>query len=274
LYFELPAGIGLASFEGAFITADSVFGMFQQRGQQFPFHLKKENEPTTSKVDQSASPGNIKEKEIEIALSDGVISGTLTYPNQPGKFPLIVLISGSGLQTRDEEVAGFKVFNEISDYLSRSEYAVFRYDDRGIGNSTIPDPTQSAIQDLADEVIAILDHMRTESVVMPDHTVLLGHSLGGMVALEVSKEISRLKGLVLMATPAYSGKMILLQQIEKNLQLAGKSPAEIDSNLHLQRSIYQALDDSNKLAEVRAKYKQHLVNELQKLPKEKKKAAW
>lgn len=271
LYFELPAGIGLATFEGVFITADSVSGQFYQRGQQFPFYLKTGNVPIATNVDQLASLGNIKEKEIEIALSDGIISGTLTYPNQPGKFPLIILISGSGLQTRDEEVAGFKVFKEISDGLSRSEYAVFRYDDRGIGKSTVPDPTQSTIQDLADEVIGILDHMRKETVVLPDQTVLLGHSLGGLVALEVAKQISRLKGLILMATPAYPGKVTLLQQIQKNLQLAGKTQAEIDTNLSLQRSIYQALDDSNKLPEVREVYKQHMMKELKRLPAAQKK---
>jgi pimeloyl-ACP methyl ester carboxylesterase len=264
LRFELPAGPGLATFDGAFITTDSISGQFEQRGQQFPFYLSR---TIQKKVKVTAWENTDRTtKEIEVPLSDGVISGTLAYPDQPGKFPLIILISGSGLQTRDENVAGFKVFKEISNYLTRSDYAVFRYDDRGVGKSTVPDPTQSTMEDLAQEVIAIMDRMRDEPMLLADRTVLLGHSQGGMVALEVAKQTRRLEGLILMATPAFSGKRVLLQQIQRNLELVGQSHAQIDSSLQLQKDIYKALDDSASMGEVRKMYQQRIVDQLKRLP--------
>ncbi|MEZ4892757.1 MAG: hypothetical protein R2778_07040 [Saprospiraceae bacterium] len=49
---------------------------------------------------------------------------------------MVVLITGSGPQNRDEELLGHKPFLVIADYLTRNGIAVLRYDDRGVGKST------------------------------------------------------------------------------------------------------------------------------------------
>jgi hypothetical protein len=56
-------------------------------------------------------------------------------PEGPGPFPAVVLITGSGAQNRDEEVFGFKVFGVLADHLTRQGIAVYRHDDRGVGQS-------------------------------------------------------------------------------------------------------------------------------------------
>ncbi len=65
------------------------------------------------------------------------LGGTLTYPKgfKTG-MPVILMVTGSGQQNRDEELMGHKPFLVIADYLARHGIATLRYDDRGVGKST------------------------------------------------------------------------------------------------------------------------------------------
>ena len=47
------------------------------------------------------------------------LAGTLTMPSQEGTFPAVILISGSGPQNRDEELAGHRPFLVLSDHLTK-----------------------------------------------------------------------------------------------------------------------------------------------------------
>lgn len=64
------------------------------------------------------------------------LAGTLSMPSGKGPFPAVVMISGTGQNTRDEDVWGHKVFLVLADALTRQGIAVLRYDKRGVGGST------------------------------------------------------------------------------------------------------------------------------------------
>ena len=78
------------------------------------------------------------DKEEEVTFKNGAVTlaGTLSIPEGKGPFPAFVMVTGSGLQNRDEELFGFKPFAVITDYLVRRGIATLRYDDRGAGGST------------------------------------------------------------------------------------------------------------------------------------------
>ncbi|MCG9134878.1 alpha/beta hydrolase [Candidatus Poribacteria bacterium] len=64
-------------------------------------------------------------------------------------------------------------------------------DFRGHGQSTVP--TQAfSLSDLADDVLSLIDGLRLQEL------VITGHSLGGMVAMEVARRSSSVVGLVLL----------------------------------------------------------------------------
>lgn len=70
---------------------------------------------------------------------EAVLSGTITYPvgyDKRKKVPVILLITGSGPQNRDNEIYEHKSFLIIADYFARNGYATLRYDDRSVGKST------------------------------------------------------------------------------------------------------------------------------------------
>ena len=72
-------------------------------------------------------------REEEVTFKNGAVTlaGTLSIPEGKGPFPAFVMVTGSGLQNRDEELFGFKPFAVITDYLVRRGIATLRYDDRG-----------------------------------------------------------------------------------------------------------------------------------------------
>jgi len=78
------------------------------------------------------------EEEVSIIdKKDGdTLAGTFTKPFGKGKFPVVIFITGSGAEDRNESLLGHKPFLVLSDYLTRKGFAVLRTDDRGTGKST------------------------------------------------------------------------------------------------------------------------------------------
>jgi len=83
-------------------------------------------------------------------------------------------------------------------HLRRNRRAV-ALDMRGHGTSDAPRSNDYAINGLADDVAAVADELQL------DRFVLVGHSLGGMVAADYAgRHPERVAGLVLLATPGES----------------------------------------------------------------------
>ena len=81
-------------------------------------------------------------RKCTIPVATYSLAGTLLVP-KTGKrpYPAVVMITGSGLQTRDSRIAlpGFEQyapFRQIAERLASNGVAVLRVDDRGIGGST------------------------------------------------------------------------------------------------------------------------------------------
>ncbi|MHA7773668.1 alpha/beta hydrolase family protein [Roseibium sp. M-1] len=110
-----------------------------------------------------------------------ILDAELTLPKGSRKVPAIVLISGSGRQNKNEELAGHKPFLVLSDYLTRRGYGVLRFDDRGHGQSTGDFSTATA-RDFAADAAAALSYLKSHPRVSSERTGYLGHSEGGYIA--------------------------------------------------------------------------------------------
>src|SRR5450432_251898 len=82
--------------------------------------------------------------------------------------------------------------------LADAGFHAVAWDMPGYGHSAIADPY--SFETLADECIELID------VLAPERLVLLGHSMGGMVAQEVAARVpERIEGLALAGTSAAFG---------------------------------------------------------------------
>lgn len=148
------------------------------------------------------------ERELNITANDGVIMGaTLTEPSNTPK-AVIVLASGSGIQNRDEEVAGKKPFRALAEFLSLNGYSVLRVDDRGLNN---PKEAKDAVmQTFANDVASAVS--TADSIYKNIPVGIIGHSAGGNYAIMNAINNPTVDFIVTLAAPAWQGDSIIISQ--------------------------------------------------------------
>ncbi len=188
------------------------------------------------------------EKNIEFNNGKLKFGGTLALPDTINHHPTIILVTGSGQQNRDEEIFGFKPFKQISDYLVERGYAVFRYDDRGVGESknTKSDLDSATVFNFADDAYSALKALKNDSQINKNidknKIGILGHSEGGFIAQYLAAKYPEdINFIVLMAAPIVGGRAISNYQVEIANREAGLSEAGIDTIMKYQNLLVDAV---------------------------------
>lgn len=218
---------------------DHFDGRWNQGGRSFPVELRNVAEfPRKSRIQAPVGPFPYHSRELAIRSSDGVTLGaTLSVPKGVAKPNLVVLVSGSGPMTRDEDVAGHRLFAVMADYLARQGIAVLRYDKRGVARST-GDYANHTEKQLQDDLAAVLSSMKARREF--GSVGVIGHSEGPMVAAAVARRQPRLVDfLVSMAGVGMPGLDVMLLQDRLAASDRGASPAEVDRLEVLGRQFYE-----------------------------------
>ena len=156
-------------------------------------------------INSSTPYSTINQEDIRIFnVKDSVYLGaTLSKPaNISSQTPVIVMITGSGPQDRDEAIGNKKPFKTIAEYLSNKGYAVLRYDDRGFGKSTGKAFPNQKIQDYVNDVESCVEYLRKEKHF--NKVGLLGHSEGGVVASILARKDRNISFLISLASPMFA----------------------------------------------------------------------
>ena len=107
------------SFQGK-LKGDEIVGTFIQ-GQSFPLILKR-GEEKLNRPQNPVTPYPYKTEEVAFKnVADGAtLVGILSYPvgYKKGKTPVVLMVTGSGQENRDEEIFDHKPFLVIADYLA------------------------------------------------------------------------------------------------------------------------------------------------------------
>jgi len=269
IHFELPAGPGLAIFDGE-RQGDTIRGTFTQGGATGTFELAR-GAAVAAAPAAPAAPPPYKEEEVSIQTPAVKLGGTLTLPPGAGPHPAVVLITGSGAENRDEEVFGFKVFRLLADHLTRHGIAVLRCDDRGVGASS-GSTAQSTSSDFADDALAQVAYLRTRSEIEKAHVGLLGHSEGGLIAPLAASRTADVAFIILMSGPGLTGAEIMLAQSETIGRAAGVTDAQITSNQTLQRQLFAAARTDTGWDEATAAVKAAIKTAIDALPEARRQA--
>lgn len=217
----------MASYSGKISgSLKSIDGTFTQGGMEFPLKLNKlEKEIEIKRPQTPKEPFGYQTEEITIANfenSEVKLAGTLTLPNDKGLFPLVILVSGSGPQDRDETIMQHKPFWVIADYLTKNGIAVFRYDDRGIAKSK-GDFAASTTLDFTSDVISIVEHFSIDKRF--SKIGVAGHSEGGLIAPMAATQCEEVDFIIMLAGPGIDGAKILVEQT-KLISAASGMPDE------------------------------------------------
>lgn len=196
-----------------------------------------------------ARPYTIETVWFAGGAEDVTLAGELTLPNGTGPFPGVVLISGSGPQDRDETLMEHRPFLVLSDHLTRAGFAVLRYDDRGVLEST-GDFTLATTEDFASDAAAAMAFLSRDPRVDVSRVAYVGHSEGGLVA-PLAAQGTPASALVLMAGPAQTLADIAMQQTRDMMIAEGASAAQVDASVNALTRALDLLRASDDLASVR-----------------------
>ena len=240
-------------YEGTLGLDNIIAGTFKQGGQSFPMNLSKEKieKEKLERPQEPIKPFPYYSEDITFENKKAGInlSGTLTLPNKEGVFPVVILISGSGPQNRDEELLGHKPFLVLSDFLTKNGIAVLRYDDRGIAMSKGDFKTATST-DFATDVESAIAYLETRKEINKNKIGLIGHSEGGLIAPMVASKTKDVAFIVLLAGTGIQGDCLLLLQKKLIEEASGISKEDIQKGQSSNRKVFDIVNKSSSLEQL------------------------
>ena len=221
---------------------NTITGTWSQGGMSLPLNFTRGGAasmpgPNRPQEPKPPLPYDTEDVTYSNPRANITLAGTLTKPRAAGPFPVVLLITGSGPQDRDETVMSHKPFLVLSDYLTRQGLAVLRVDDRGIGKST-GDFSKSNSGDFADDVLAGIEYLKTRKDIDPRRIGLAGHSEGGIIAPIVAGKSKDVAFIVLLAGVGVSAEDLMVRQASLIMKANGASDATIKDNADAQRQMF------------------------------------
>jgi hypothetical protein len=158
-------------------------------------------------------------EEVIFDNSDVQLAGTLFLPLGSGPHPAVVLIHGSGPQTR----SNVRVHAE---FFARRGIAALAYDKRGTGGSA-GDWQLADFSDLAADAVAGVRFLQSRSDIHPTRIGLCGSSQGGWIAPLAASLAQDIAFIVLIAGSSVSVAQQNVHVAEYSLRAQGLTEQEI-----------------------------------------------
>ena len=209
-------------------------GTFSQNGMSLPLVMTRGGVAEVKRPQTPQTPYPYETEEVTFTNEkDGAtLAGTLTYPvgydKESGKpvggnmksLTVVLFVSGSGQQNRDEELFNHKPFLVIADYLARHGITSLRYDDRATGASKGGEVKNATSEDFMRDAEAGLNYLRNQKKFKK--IGVLGHSEGGLIAFMLGAR-KKTDFIVSLAGPGVKGDTLLAAQTNRLMELSGMS---------------------------------------------------
>lgn len=163
--------------------------------------------PPASYVDHT----RFHDEHVSIGTPPYVLGATLSVPSGRGPFPAVVLVHGSGPNDRDETVGSTKILADIAEGLASAGIMALRYDKRTFTYGDKLTNTLSLDDEVIDDAVAAVHFVSARPDV--SKTIIIGHSLGGLLAPEIGVRATSVAGVVLLAPPGRAPWDIVLGQM-------------------------------------------------------------
>ncbi|MGM9766375.1 MAG: alpha/beta hydrolase family protein [Candidatus Cryptobacteroides sp.] len=207
------------TYKGMLING-SIIGTFSQMGKNFPLTLSKRKE-VLKRHQNPEGPFPYSEEEVTFTniAAGAVLAGTLVIPdNATPATPVVLMVTGSGLEDRNEEIFDHKPFMVIADYLARNGIASLRYDDRTFGKSTGGNVKEATTLDFLDDAAAGIEYLRASGRF--GKTGVLGHSEGGNIAIMLGAR-KKVDFVISLAGVGVRGDEAFTAQANRIMELQG-----------------------------------------------------
>ena len=180
----------------------------------------------------------IARTEVTFTSGGRTIPGTIVAPVEPGPWPAIVLLAGSGPTNRDWNSpllpAQHGSGRLLAERLARHGAVVLRFDKAGSGQNPGPPIAEWTLDTYLDETRAALALVRARPDVRRDRVFVAGHSEGGIHATRLAAAApAEIAGVLYLASAARSMADTMLTQIRNQLDnpIALLSDAEVEAEM-------------------------------------------
>ena len=249
------------TYEGTLTDQQNIMGTFKQGTYSFPLNLTKGalkiNRPQEPKAPFTYNADDITFENKKAGIK---LAGTLTSPKEKGKYPAVILVSGSGPQDRDETIMGHKPFLLLADYLTQNGYVVLRYDDRGVANSE-GDFSDATTSDFATDTEAAVEFLKKQKNIDPKKIGILGHSEGALVAQIIAAKTKDVAFIISMAGPAVEIDKLMITQKAEMERASGIPELAIKMNEKVFGDVYKILKKDSTNQEAKNEIVAYLKND-------------
>jgi pimeloyl-ACP methyl ester carboxylesterase len=172
-----------------------------------------------------------KREDVRFSNRDIQLAGTLIAPSTAGKHPAIVLVHGSGAQSREHMMP-------FARFLIRHGIAVLGYDKRGVGEST-GDWNTATYEDLAGDVLAAVGYVKTRPDIDPAQTGLLGISQAGWIMPLAAVRTKDVAFLISVSGAGVTPAETTIDQARNELTMTGMPAATVAEIIGLIKLQYE-----------------------------------
>ncbi|OXG07387.1 hypothetical protein BC749_1011281 [Flavobacterium araucananum] len=179
---------------------------------------------------QNKSEITFKESPIILKINIDQIFGTLTTPDLKTKYPVALLISGSGPTDRNGNNAMMKnnSLKMLAEVLAKNGIASLRYDKRGIGESKASAVSEQTLvfENYTEDAKSWINLLKQDKRF--SQIIVIGHSEGSLIGMIASAKANK---FISIAGPGESADKLIKTQIasKANKQLEDLTFPIIDS---------------------------------------------
>ncbi len=174
-----------------------------------------------------------RREDVRFSNGDVQLAGTLISPTTAGPHPAVILVHASGPEDREYLLP-------FAHFLIRHGIAILGYDKRGVGGST-GDWNKASFDDLAGDVVAGFEYLKTRSDIKRAQIGMLGWSQAGWVMPLAATRAKDLAFLISIAGAGVPGSETTIDQARNEMVANGMRPQMIDQIVELMRLQYDYL---------------------------------
>jgi dipeptidyl aminopeptidase/acylaminoacyl peptidase len=194
-------------FDGA-LDGETLNGTFVEGATHGTFALARAGLPEAK----------VASRDVTLANGNVTLAGTLLLPAAPGAHAAVLFMQGSGPEGRWAN-------RYLAEKFAENGIAALIYDKRGVGAST-GDWQKVGFDALADDAVAAIRFLRTQSEIDPARIGIYGHSQGGTIAPMVAAKDAHLAFVIASAAAGISPADVEHFSIDNSIGTRDLPPAE------------------------------------------------